>query len=79
MLFDKARACERLDDGARIHFDGTEQSARAVLDFVLVERGCCSQLSYQIETVPPHDGITLSIRGPGSFRDAIRQWVGAER
>jgi hypothetical protein len=78
-LFEKATACEWIEDGARVHFDGSTEAAQAVLDFVLVERRCCSQLSYQIETQPPHDRIALVLRGPSELRDAIRGWVGEER
>jgi hypothetical protein len=78
-LFGNAVHCEWIEDGARLRFDASEQMARAVLDFVLVERECCAQLSYDIVAKPPHDHIALVLRGPAELRDAIHAWVGEER
>ncbi len=78
-LFSQATRCVWLADGARLSFDGSDDTARALLDFVLVERSCCSQLSYELAFSPPHDGAALTVRGPESLLDAIRGWVGAPR
>ena len=78
-LFEKAIRCEWTTSGARVLFHGSTEMARAVMDFVVVERVCCSELTYQVETMPPHDHIALVMHGPGELRDAIRAWVGKER
>ena len=78
-LFGKAIRCDWTDDGARVLFHGSTEMGQAVMDFVLVERTCCAELTYQVETMPPHDHIALVMRGPRELRDAIRAWVGAER
>jgi hypothetical protein len=78
-LFDKAIRCDWTPDGARVLFHGSTEMAQAVMEFVLVERTCCADLTYQIETMPPHDHVALVLRGPKDLRDAIRAWVGKER
>ena len=78
-LFEKAISCEWIVDGARVSFAPTEDMARAVLDFVLMERTCCSRLSYQIESTAPHDRIALVLRGPAALVEAIRAWTGGEQ
>ena len=78
-LFEKAISCEWIVDGARVSFAPTEDMARAVLDFVLMERTCCSRLSYQIESTAPHERIALVLRGPAGLVQSIRAWTGGER
>ena len=78
-LFGKAVSCEWIVDGARVSFAPSEDMARAVLEFVLVERACCAQLSYQIESTAPHERIALVLRGPVGLVESIRAWTGGER
>lgn len=78
-LFDKAIRCEWTSNGARVMFHGSTEMAQAVMDFVLVERVSCAELTYQVETMPPHDHIALVMHGPADLRDGIRSWVGKER
>ena len=45
-LFHRAVRREHLEDGVRLHFDGSDDTSRELLAFVMLERGCCSRLSY---------------------------------
>lgn len=78
-LFDKAIRCEWTSTGARVMFHGSTEMAQAVMQFVLVERVCCAELTYEVESMPPHDHIALTMRGPQDLRDGIHAWVGKER
>lgn len=62
-----SRATERrpLNDGALLRFSGDDEAARLLLDFVLFERRCCSALAFELVFEPPHDAISLRVRGGG--------------
>ena len=78
-LFAKAIRCDYTPDGARVLFHGSSEMTQAVMEFVLAERISCAELTYQIETMPPHDHVALVLRGPRDLHDGIRAWVGKER
>jgi hypothetical protein len=73
-----ARAGEVLDvaDGVELKFSGDEETARRLVDFVLVERGCCSGLTYALEFGPRHPEVRLRLTGPAEMASAARAWVG---
>ena len=74
-LFDRAERRRRLPDGAELEFGGDDDAARALLEFVLLERRCCAQLTYELHFAPDHSTIVLRLRGRGRQSEAIRAWA----
>ena len=76
-LFARARERRPLPDGATIVFSGDDETARALFEFVAVERRCCAQLAYELAFVPDHSTVRLTMRGAGAQIDGIRAWASA--
>ena len=74
-LFARARERRPLPDGATLVFSGDDETARALFEFVAVERRCCAQLSYELAFVPDHSTVRLTMRGTGAQIDGIRAWA----
>lgn len=68
------RATDRraTDDGVILEFAGDDATARTVLDFVLAERRCCAQFTYEISFAPPHERVTLRLRAAGLYLAALK-------
>lgn len=60
------------DDGVIVEFPGDDTTARTVLDFVLAERRCCAQFTYEISFAPPHEGVSLRVRAEGLYLEALK-------
>lgn len=71
-LLGKATARRATDDGVIIEFPGDDTTARTVLEFVLAERRCCAQFTYEIAFAPPADRVTLRLRGAGLYLVALK-------
>jgi hypothetical protein len=74
-LFARAREWRPLPDGATLVFPGDDETARALFEFVVFERRCCAQLSYELAFVPDHSTVRLTMRGAGAQVDGIRAWA----
>ncbi len=64
-------------DGFAASFSGDEQTARRLLDFILMERRCCSFLSFQLSFEPEMGSIRLNLGGSREARDFLKQLAGA--
>ena len=60
---------EERDDGVDVQFAGTDESLKAVAQFISNELVCCSFAEYEIKVSPPYDETILSIRGPDGTRE----------
>ena len=75
-LFARAERRFETEDGAELEYPGDDETARALLDFVLFERRCCAQLAYELRFIPEHGAVRLRISGSGSQVPAVRAWAG---
>jgi hypothetical protein len=62
-LFKGRTAVVRHTDGVELQWTFSEETARTLLEFVFFERLCCKTLTYELGFPPPHDLITLRMRG----------------
>lgn len=80
-LFRQARSAEPIATGVRLAYAGADETARALLDFVLFERRCCGRLRYTLRFEPgpggAHDTIVLELEGNGPDAAAVRAWAAA--
>lgn len=76
-LFARARRVVAMDDGVDLEYPGDDATARALLDFALFERRCCSRLTYELRFVPDHTTVRLRITGPDALVPAVWAWSGA--
>ena len=74
-LFARARERRALADGAELEFPGDDATAQSLFDFVLFERACCAQLSYELAFIPDHSTVRLTLRGRGPQIEGIRAWA----
>jgi hypothetical protein len=63
-LFKGRTAVSRHSDGVELQWTFSEETARTLLEFVFFERVCCKTFTYELGFPPPHDLITLRMRGP---------------
>lgn len=64
-LLERASICRDHADGVALEFPHTDEVARALLDFVLAERQCCTRFAYELGFAPPHAAVTLRVRASG--------------
>jgi hypothetical protein len=60
-----ATAVEAIAGGVRLRFARTGANARALLDFIRVERTCCARLRYRIPRAADDGPLELEITGDG--------------
>ena len=60
-LVERATKVRAIENGVALSFDGSSDTARMVIDFVLAERDCCAQFSYSILFAPHAGSVELSI------------------
>ena len=75
-LFAQAIGRRATDDGVELDYPGDDATARGLLDFVLFERRCCVEVTYQLIFKPDHSLVRLRLSGPGPLAAAVREWAG---
>jgi hypothetical protein len=75
-LVAKATHTKNVADGVELEYPGDDETARALLDFVMFERQCCAQLSFELRFVPEHTTTLLRITGAPDVVGAIRELAG---
>jgi len=60
-------------DGLDIRFEGTDESLRAVAQFIADELQCCSFAEYDITVSPPYEQTVLTVTGPEGTRQLFRE------
>jgi hypothetical protein len=71
-LLGRATARHGTEDGVIIQFPGDDATARTVLEFVLAERRCCAQFTYEISFAPPNEQLALRLRADGPYLAALK-------
>ncbi len=74
-IFSAALNGSAIEDGVELEYAGDDDTARALLDFVLFERRCCADLRYELRFLPPHEAARLRITGTSKYVDPIRAWA----
>ena len=64
----------RHQDGVEMTFAFSEQTARDLLDFVLLERLCCNSFSYELNFRAPHNTVSLRLRAPAEQVAALQSF-----
>ena len=62
-LAKRVQTVNELPDGYALSFDGSNETANRVLEFVAFERGCCNFLRFELALEPNGGPIQLTLRG----------------
>lgn len=73
-LWDKVEAKQALADGYAFRFPNTDEIARLLLDFILIERQCCAFFQIELVFLPGNGSIWLHLRGG----EDVKQFIEAE-
>jgi hypothetical protein len=49
-------------DGVELQWTFSVETVRGLLDFILIERTCCSAFTYELRFPPPHTAVNLRVR-----------------
>ncbi len=60
-----------------VEFPGADDTARALIEFVLAERRCCPHFTYELGFAPDHQRVTLRLRAGGANLAALRTIYGS--
>ncbi len=71
-LFKTRTAVNRHPDGVELEWPFTEETARALLEFVFFERVCCNAFAYELSFPALHDRVTLRVRAPIEQVEALQ-------
>jgi len=71
-LLRKATGRRDTDDGVSIDFPPDDTTAQTLLEFVLAERRCCAQFTYEMAFAPKSERLTLRLRASGVYRVALK-------
>lgn len=71
-LLEGAIAIVDLADGVELRFAATSEKAHALTDLILLERVCCSSLTYELRSTPDHSYMALRVTGPPAHHAALR-------
>ena len=58
-------------DGVVFVFENTADAAHALMDFILFEQQCCSNVSYELRSEPRHTKLTLQLYAPKNQVNAL--------
>ncbi len=75
-LFAQPVRTTTIPDGVELEYASDDVTARALYDFVMFERRCCAQLSYELRFDTPHRAIQLRISGAPELVSSIRAFAG---
>lgn len=73
LLISNYAGYDEREDGLDVRFDGTDESPRAVAQFVSNELQCCSFADDEIAVSPPYEETVLTITGPEGTREMFRE------
>ena len=74
-LVRRAQAVAETSCGVMLTYAGDDDTARALLDFVLFERRCCAQFTYQLRFAPDQSRMQLEVDGPAELAESVRAWL----
>src|SRR5690348_549259 len=69
-VFSKAEQTEELADGYALRFQGSDEWATRLLEFINFERVCCPFFTFELLFEPNQGAIWLKIRGPEGVKEA---------
>lgn len=73
LLVSRYAGYDERENGVAVRFDGTDESPRAVAQFVADELQCCSFAEYEITVSPPYEETVLTVTGPEGTREMFRE------
>lgn len=68
-ILSKSTGRRQTEDGVIVEFPNDDATARTLLEFVLAERQCCAQFTYEIGFSP---GLTLKLSASGMYRIPLK-------
>jgi hypothetical protein len=71
-LFAQRSALIRQPDGVELEWPFSEELACSLLDFILFERSCCQNFTYELRSAPPHDTLSLRLRASPDQVEALQ-------
>lgn len=71
-MIDRATAVHATQNGARLVFDGSRDTARMVVEFALAERECCAQFTYCITFDPRAESVELRVTAPDHLVEPLK-------
>lgn len=68
---------ERLSDGLTLAFSNSPETRSCVEDFILLEKGCCGFLTFDLtsESTPPSGALVLTITGPSDAASVLDTFI----
>lgn len=69
---ERASSVEATSTGLRFVFRNTNETAHALVDFILLEQKCCSAVSYELQSLPPHTDIILQLHASGELLASLQ-------
>jgi len=73
-LMEQAGSIASAPDGVLFTFPNTDEIAHALVDFVRFEQQCCSAITYELRSEPPHAVLVLQLRAPTSHVLLIQEF-----
>lgn len=61
-------------DGVQVRFPNTDVIAHALVDFVRFEQQCCSAITYELRSEPPHSDFILQLRAPAAMVSVVQDF-----
>ncbi len=71
-IFPFVQSIEELPNGFQLHFKDHEKMASKIVEFMLLEKECCSFFGFQFEIRPFGKGLSLTIGGSRLSKQFIR-------
>lgn len=66
-FFGRACSVAAISTGLRFVFHNTNETAHALVDFILFEQKCCNAVSYELQSLPPHTTLILLLHASGEL------------
>lgn len=73
-LIDQAGSVAAISDGVLFVFQNTDEVAHALVDFIRFEQQCCSAITYDIRSQPPHAELILQLHAPATLVASLRKF-----
>ena len=71
-LMEQSGAISSTSDGVLVTFPNTNEIAHALVDFVRFEQQCCSAITYELRSEPPHADLVLQLRAPTAMVSVVQ-------
>jgi len=73
-LIEQAGSVVSKPDGVSFSFRNTVEIAHALVDFIRFEQQCCSSITYELRSEPPHMELTLRLRAPSVLVASVQKF-----